>query len=946
MTLSIFQLKLLWSFNTLIGTQLIKNCKCYNDYNKVENFYRTIVYERKSYMGCLIYDDYRTNKKKIKHQCVPIFLGSYIDFCIRGKKNVYKDMKRWCAVYISGNLKIYTSFSTFESLTMHVKQRNDSKEIEWFTYLNKEGLALSYKQDHTLTYTYMKETFDNIKYPYRWIEKINESNPFKNNFRKIESADYLNLFKSLLHNPNYHVNDLKNRRFISSPHVMKKYINNFINNNNNRNFANTKTILKKKKKNENIKDGFEKGNFYSVLAKNNKYESQEWCKKSVQNLDNNLNDGKFDKTRHFAINVNRASNEAFRNSKGLEFPKDAVCYFCLLNTKDLKSAGEQNALADFVLMTEETNQFEVYEYMKHLTPPPSPPPPPIDNDKIFVLNSYILKDVEKKSWTFQDLLDLKEKFPHITTQYCDNYVLISTKHSIPIKYNDEFDVYISVAEKQQFNIKFKEESLVSVTAKELGFIALRKNPCAKSTVAINNIKGSVANVSNRMDEKFMANSQGMTCFIKIDKKKKKKILNSAIISIDKNNEKQNKKKWNNWFKKILKFFNFKSKNLKDLQHEVKESLNLEKVNLTKCIKSFEKLYNHEELCLENLIKYEKNNKYSCFSLRNFKSLDKILDYKKLIENENNFKIKNSWNLKAWATFGNISGSCVEDGVILDETFVKNIPPICYNACITVDFTFSNKKKLKQSLFIPINFNNNNNTTTKTITNETLIGCLITEDEVSVKNSKHFEIRYGKIGNHFYHLLHFLHKKYDIYESLNLTWIYKEKILTIIMKGKYYSKVSIGTKIANAYGQKNICANIKDLRKQHWGMLSDGKTKVSAQILYSKQSILGRLTAGQLFECVTNKKLAIGPNGEIIAPININIHYLNSKTNNKIFDIKLDTLTHINGFDSQCLVNTTRLLRKSNVLPTILQLIDLHGFKITNHIKIKKKLKRLKNKRKT
>lgn len=122
---------------------------------------------------------------------------------------------------------------------------------------------------------------------------------------------------------------------------------------------------------------------------------------------------------------------------------------------------------------------------------------------------------------------------------------------------------------------------------------------------------------------------------------------------------------------------------------------------------------------------------------------------------------------------------------------------------------------------------------------------------------------------------------------------------------------MGTKIANAFGQKNICSKIADL-SHIWGVTRDGR-KVHAQILYSDVSVVGRCTAGQLYYMLSSFDLAIGPNKEIIAPIHLVIHSLNPYTNNKMFDIKVDTLTNMNGFDSQLLANVSHALKTEKIM---------------------------------
>lgn len=123
----------------------------------------------------------------------------------------------------------------------------------------------------------------------------------------------------------------------------------------------------------------------------------------------------------------------------------------------------------------------------------------------------------------------------------------------------------------------------------------------------------------------------------------------------------------------------------------------------------------------------------------------------------------------------------------------------------------------------------------------------------------------------------------------------------------------------------MCTRLADLR-DCWGVTKDGR-KVHAQIVYSEASLLGRVPAGQLYEMLVSPELAIGPRGEIIAPIDLVLHTLHPYTNVKIFDIKVDTLTNINGFDAQNLACVSGFLRRDRVRDRVLQVLGLHGYRV-------------------
>lgn len=866
-----FEAYLLCSYNMQIGKRLVIDCKCYEDYRDEQRFIEHIINERKSYLACITYES--QTRKRIGHKSVPILLGSYIDYRIRGKAAVEKSRAQWGAVILKGMLKIYTSFSTFDALSMHVRETNECKSIEWFTYVDGEGLALRYS-NKMVDWTYKHESHNHVQSK-EWITLINRANPFVRN-RQIQPSEYIDMFDRILEFP-YDMNDLKNRQFLSGVTIINKYID--------------YDLAKRKRKKGvgcmKMSTAFESGSLYTVLSKKNTYETEEWCKNYPQHYDNTLHDGRSNKTVHFLQNVTRASNEAFRNSKALVFPMDAIDFFCILNTKDLKSAGEQNVLADFVIMTEESDPMEAFAYLRGVS---------TGRGQHMILNGFITDC--RREWCFEDFLAMKRKLPHVTTKYYRPYIVFSTKASIPIKYSDRYDVYFSPAETVEYNVHYPDASMLSLTAKALNTDGLRKTPPAKSTVAINNIKGSIATVTSDFHKALMKMSLGTTCYIEIDDAKRKAITDSAIMSY--NNDTTH---FEACHKEMVATFKFT------------DTEPMADTDVAKAMQSLMRLYNMNDLLHEYRVGTNKPYERD----RNIASAPLVGDYIRTVLGANNYKSPDVWNLRLWAVFGNRHGACVEDGVVMDRKTVERIPPICYNACITVDFTFKTIKQPESAVFVPVHENIGR------ISEETLIGCLISETEVYVKNSRHCNIVLAKIGNHYYYLLHFLPKKNNTYSDLRVRHIRSAKVITVVITGMHCTRVGVGTKVANPFGQKNVCSMLDDL-SDCWGVTRDGR-KVHAQIMYSDVSIIGRIASGQLYCTLTSPDLAFGPNKEIIAPIDLVIHSLHPYTNIKVFDVKVDTLTNINGFDSQALGTVSLALRHEKVLHKALQVISLHGYDV-------------------
>lgn len=861
-----FESYLLLSCSVNIGQRkeqdswIMTNCYHYDDYREEDRFLETVVKRRRSYMACLAYKHHR---KRINHVSVPIIIGSYIDYLIRGEEAVKRTRAQWGQVILQGVPKIYMSFSTFDALSMHVRETKNGRSIEWYFYIEDDGVALSYS-DRVINATYKRETVSSLEDPYLWIRLINAANPFGND--ESEADDYLRMFNVILSYP-YDMNDLKNRKFLNCGTVINKSIE----------------MLRKKNTSSNVKmsEYFEIGNLYTALSKKTAYDYDEGNKSYSQSFDTTLHDGRSNKTSHYLSTVIRGSNEAFRNSTALVYPNDASNYLCAVNTKDLKSAGEQNVLADFVMMTEDSDEILVYQYLKRISKP--------DGQNILILNGFLINC--RCDWTFDVFLAMKrhQDCVNVTTKYYEPYVYCYTKSSIPIKYSARYDAYFSPAETNHYGISYEEGAQFSTTVKILDNWALVKNPPAKTTVAINNIKGSVANVTSNFHKQLMTSSLGITCFMDIDDELRAKILNTAVVE-------HGCTPFYDYFEEADRVFCNVLPNIDDTDPE-------------RALRSLLRMFDLRKLhytCEET-----KNETYVYNNAPHLR--EQVIRYLQTIMGGDVYKPPDPWNLTAWVMFGNVEGSCVEDGVVFDRKFVERVPPVHYNACISVEFTFKNAKTAKDVRFIDV----------RTDVDDTLIGCVVTNNDVYTKHSRHCNILVTVIGNHYYHLIHF--KPKNQYMNLHIDNVKTNKALTVLIRGRHIGKFGVGSKIANSFGQKNVCAAVEDLSR-FWGITRDGR-RVHAQVVFSDVSLIGRIPAGQVRSMLAHPDCAFGPNKEIIAPQHLVIHAMNPYTNLKIFDIRADTLVNVNGFDSQSLSSTTLALRTLPVLGEVRRVIGMHGFEL-------------------
>lgn len=855
---------------------ILVDCECYDRYRTKEAFVRNVIEHRSSYMACLCY--YANARKRINHRTVPIVLGSYIDYLIRGKDAILECRAQWGTVVLKGVLKIYASFSTFDALSLHIREVKDVKSVDWYTYVPStedpnahDGLAISYR-DGRVSWTYRRKTECGSN---DWISLLARSSPFPD-APFISEAEYVELFDTMIAHP-YNMNDLKNRQFLNGAAIIAKYIN----------YDLSRRRRKKGAGCLKMSVAFELGTLFQALSKKN-FDSEVWCKNYPQNYDNTLHEGRSNKATFLLPNITRASNDAVRNSSALTYPSDGVNFFCMLNTKDLKSAGEQNVLADFVIMSEESDPRAVYAYLKTICH---------GGNNILTIDGYLVGLT--CTWTLDMLVRVKRYFNHITTKYYGRYVAISTRNSIPIKYSEEHDVFFSPAETKYYGIRYPEADILSTTAKQLGVKSLRKTAPAKATVSINNIKGSVANITSEMHRLLMENNLGITCCIEMSEQERLRLIDIAVLSHG-----HDTSNFETCYEALRCRFNLDSE-----QSQIRET------SRDKAMRALSRLYAPEYLMVEC-----QRGKNPPFHVRyNPQRRDQIREYSSMIFSRRNYDPPKVWNLRLRAVFGNPHGSCIEDGVVLDSNTVKRLPQICYNACITIEFTFATNKQPDSVHFISVDERGGK------MRNETLIGCLISPYAAYVKNSKHSKIKISKIGAHYYYRVHFLPKHTNMYQNLSVSHLVSGRSVTIVVKGQTRVSIADGSKVANAYGQKNVCAMTMDL-SSCWGITRDGR-KVHAQIVYSEVSLIGRIPSGQIYDMLTSDELAIGPNGEIIAPVDLVVHTLHPYTNNKVFNIKVDTLTNTNGFDSQMLGNVSRALRLEGVTDKVMQVLGLLGFDI-------------------
>lgn len=600
--------------------------------------------------------------------------------------------------------------------------------------------------------------------------------------------------------------------------------------------------------------------------------------------------------------VNRASNNAVRNSKALTYTEDSFGMICLLNTKDLKSAGEQQTLNEYVITNEDTDADFFYSWIYKFAEKRQnliKKEDEIQRRKI-VIDGFISDCPPLYIEQIDILISIKKYHPHIISFYFDDIVYFQTKGNSLIKYSSRYDCYFSCEEIAHFNVPFEECTMFSTTALSLPVCSLQKTQSAKNTVAINNIRGGA---SNRIEDWMMEGTLGVSVCIEDDERNEEDVFRGYEPFVD--------ARWSEWEKDISMLLRIRNSDarpfLKDRSRkEVFENLVF-------------KMYDPRSMLFGNKLS-SRTKTIQRIKISN-EEVASIKKYLKMLkdENENNTTDPyNIWNFTLYASFGNINGSCIEDGVIIDKRTAECLSAIKYKAMFVVEFEHQNESRSKESKFIRISDD---------ITDgESLVGCLIARKPIPYKSSNHCKVEINRIGQHYYHLIYFYSKGNKIYNNFKLRYFTRCKTTVIVMSGTYHSKIRVGTKIANGFGQKNVVSHIVDLSHIR-GTTRDGRV-VHPQIIYSDISIIGRTTAGQKYSMLSSPHLALTEKKEIISPIQVIIHTMHPYANVKLFQIKVDTLTCANGFVSQNLSHSCKMLKEGKIVDKVKELFQFHGFAIT------------------
>lgn len=257
---------------------------------------------------------------------------------------------------------------------------------------------------------------------------------------------------------------------------------------------------------------------------------------------------------------------------------------------------------------------------------------------------------------------------------------------------------------------------------------------------------------------------------------------------------------------------------------------------------------------------------------------------------------------------NLNCDSVEDGIIIDEEFHRNSPLKLFSVTLLLrvyaytndSTTFSHKAvALKPTGVYEYKAIN------KKFDGVIVFGVLITDQKVKIQRRRSINIYNSFIKNTYRYLITMNDpvrkpKMIDSFFQLNN---YQKSSISIHYH--YTERLGVGTKLANLHGQKGIVSAVKDLSMYKFWTAS-GKM-VHPQVLFSKQSLVGRTTSSQTISMMNSPDLAVNGQGQIIAPLAFFVHQIEATAKCKQMFPKTDLMTAENGFVANGLIVTMNVM---------------------------------------
>lgn len=229
-------------------------------------------------------------------------------------------------------------------------------------------------------------------------------------------------------------------------------------------------------------------------------------------------------------------------------------------------------------------------------------------------------------------------------------------------------------------------------------------------------------------------------------------------------------------------------------------------------------------------------------------------YKRLLKNACFCKRQN-YHFKLYSGFADIGGFTVEDGLIIGQHTVKKLPPkvISYSAQIDLK-TFTDKnltKTMKQSCHFKYTVSN------RVIDDEIVFGTLQSLSRIKIRKSANILVDETNIKNIFIYKV-FMKNIHNT--DLTINSHFDENRLKIVLNVHTIFSISVGSKMFNLFGQKNVVSSTQNMER--FKCFKRDGTVVIPDVIFGTQSAIGRTATGQALSLVFNDNVALSLPGTV------------------------------------------------------------------------------------
>lgn len=602
--------------------------------------------------------------------------------------------------------------------------------------------------------------------------------------------------------------------------------------------------------------------------------------------------------------IKRKVDEPMKKTKALNFSDDSKGFICPLTSKELVGAGEMMEFAQYVTTT-------VPVSIKRVNKEASKFARKVESENDIRVDEYFLMFgdfIPFLCFPKHKLTELKKRLPFCPFFRHDNLLRINYTGNIPVKFSPNYKFFVSPHEREQFwPNAFDDYEPITNYGYTIQYMGKHFNrvPPAKATVFQANCKGSVAVFKEEDEDNLMKTIFKITggyhmAMIKEEGADYLKFARVPELDVGQSNtptQKQIDKSFKNCEAMIGKFKEFGFMNYSnDKVKTYKDYLSNEKyaedtfTNYTNILLNFKRIrymlkINGDPSCTiiesfpDFVASFETCGlflpkitfKRKKVTVEEKKTKTKIVAKKDVVDLLKNFygslteffkkNTKDAYQIQLYASFGDLDGGTVEDGIIADVDFIKNSPNLYISSSSRVLVTKKKEVKLKKSEYEELKYNPIN----VVLDNQINYGTLTSKFRLEIKSNDNIKVRETCIRNTYIYTIY----STNYIENLQVTsFIFED---SIILNYNILSKIGIGIKLANTFGQKDVICKIADL-KPFGGYNKKGEF-IKPQLLYPPQSLIGRSVGSQYISAIESPHLVITRRSKFSNPLyNYNSDY--------------------------------------------------------------------------